>query len=443
MSNSKRTKKAQLVQRLGQRIAKVAIEGRLTRSAKPQPVTIERMRGIVGPRAGAVELGAGLESGKLLRALSRDDCATFRNLLTWDFAGDPVVYMAGAMVRCEAGWPGRLADTMIRLREAQERPGEPWRWLAGKDEAGGTIRPGLYDATSNWLLAGTTGSGKSLAIRSAILQLANGHNSIAMIDGKYGEGLRPVSRLPGVVGPVATELPQAKAVLTWACAQMRQRYENGNGDGKVVVCVDEIQEFTRDAGFVGLLAKLASQGRAAGVHLILSTQHPALEIFGDVTTRRNVSGRVALKTADYEASKVATGSTTIRADLLLGAGDAYVCTPAATHRAQLFYIDDDDIAKVGAGAWEIQNWLDLDIEPQDIGQELPTPKRGVKKCFTPEQVGASLIAAINGDGRPTFEKWLDEHGITKPGGHGPYRLHKFGQALAVWLGQHDYQLSGM
>ena len=111
-----------------------------------------------------------------------------------------------------------------------------------------------------------------------------------------------IASMLSIVCPLKT-----KAALTWAAAEMRQRYAKGWSGGKLIIAIDEFQEYTRDADFVSLLRKLASQGRAAGVHLLLSTQHPALEIFGDVTIRRNITGRIALKTADYEASKVATG----------------------------------------------------------------------------------------------------------------------------------------
>lgn len=436
--------KTQLVTELSQRVGQAAMSGQLTRTAKPQPIAIKYRKAIVGYRFGAIELDAGLDSGRLLRALSRDDCAVFRTLIPWDFPSSPAVYMKGPRVRAEAAWPPDLSDQVVRLWDANKRPDDPSRWLGGKSEAGGDIKPSLCDVTPHWLIAGTTGSGKSVAMRSAVLQLAQSpKNHIALVDGKFSEGLGPVSHLPGIVGPVATDLPQAKTVLTWACAQMRTRYEKGWDGGKLVLAIDEFQTFSDDTGFTDMLRRLTSQGRAAGVHCLLGTQHPDLRVAfgGDVTARRNVVGRIVLKAADYEASKVATGSSAIRADLLLSCGDSYIITPGSAHRAQLFLVDNEDFAKVGTGEWEISDWGEVDIAPEDVGQELPTPARGVKKCFAPAQVGAALIAATNDDGRPTFERWLDDHGVAKPGGHGLYKLHRFGKVLHNWLEDHDYGLT--
>jgi len=158
--------------------------------------------------------------------------------------------MSGRYVRCEAGWPDGLAEKVIHLADLGQHPRNGGRWIAGKSETGATVVPGLTDKIPHFLVAGETGSGKSVALRSAVLQLsADPDNSIVLVDGKMGESLR----------------------------------------AEVIV---------------GLLRKLAAQGRAAHVHCLLATQHPTVDAFGDSSIRRNLVGKVALRVAEYEPENV-------------------------------------------------------------------------------------------------------------------------------------------
>jgi hypothetical protein len=95
-----------------QHLAQAARSGALT--GKPCPIS--RIETISGPRAGALEIFAGLESGRLLRVLSKNDAATLRQFIPWHFTGEPQAYMSGRYVRVEAGWPSHLAEQVIRLR---------------------------------------------------------------------------------------------------------------------------------------------------------------------------------------------------------------------------------------------------------------------------------------------------------------------------------------
>jgi len=170
-------------------LADAARSGALTGRVCP----VSRIETICGPRAGALEIFVGLEAGRLLRALARNDCATLRQFVTWRFEGEPQAFMSGRYVRVEAGWPRELAERVIRLVDLGQHPRGGGRWVAGRSETGATIIPGLNDATPHFLVSGTTGSGKSVALRSAVLQLsADRDNSIVLVDGKFGESLRAV-----------------------------------------------------------------------------------------------------------------------------------------------------------------------------------------------------------------------------------------------------------
>ena len=177
--------RARLLEDWARYLAGAAGQGAFTR----RPLAL-RFEGVLGPRAGALELYAGMDAPALLSALSRNNAALLRQFVPWSFTGEPAAYMAGRFVRVEAGWPPELAETMIRLADLSKKPELGGRWVAGKTENGATVVMGLTDATSNYLVSGQTGSGKSVALRSAVLQLARDpDNRLVLVDGKMGEGL--------------------------------------------------------------------------------------------------------------------------------------------------------------------------------------------------------------------------------------------------------------
>lgn len=411
-----------------------ARQGQLT----GRPCPISRVETIAGPRAGALEMFVGLEAGRLVRALSKNDCAAMRQFVPWSFAGEPQVFMSGRFVRAEAGWPAELSERVIRLGDLGEHPHDGGRWIAGKSETGATVIPGLNDATPHFLVSGATGSGKSVALRSAVLQLsADPDNSLVLVDGKSGESLRAVERLPGVLGPCATDGPQVRAALGWAAAEMRNRYQTGYQTGRVIVVVDEFQELVDDQVVVDLLRKLCAQGRAAHVHCLLATQHPTVSAFGDSSTRRNLVGKVALRVSDSDASRVAVGGATPRADRLLGAGDSYTVAPGACHRVQMAYVDEQEITagEHGGHDWRFTRWPDY--EPEAIGQELPD----VAWKYTGDELGVSIVSAAHGEGRPSMVKRLQEAELGKPGSERAARLLGLGRDVNDWLHGNGYTVS--
>ncbi len=400
-----------------------------------RPCPISRVETIAGPRAGALEMFVGLEAGRLVRALSKNDCAAMRQFVPWQFAGAPQVFMAGRYVRCEAGWPSELSERVIRLGDLGQHPHDGGRWIAGKSEMGTTILPGLNDETPHFLVSGATGSGKSVALRSAVLQLsADPDNVIVLCDGKSGESLKAVERLPGVLGPCATDGPQVRNALGWAAKEMRGRYEAGYHTGRVIVVVDEFQELVDDQVIVDLLRKLTAQGRAAHVHCLLATQHPTVSAFGDSSTRRNLVGKVALRVSDSDASRVAVGGATPRADRLLGAGDSYTVAPGACHRVQMAYVDEQEITagERGGHDWRFTRWPDY--EPEAIGQELPE----VAWKYTGDELAVAVVSAAHGEGRPSLVKRLIEAELGKPGAERAIRLLGLGRDVHDWLMGNGY-----
>lgn len=412
--------RSRLLEEWARYLAGAAAQGTFTR----KPLTLQ-IQGVIGPRAGALDLYAGVDAPKLLTALSRNDAALLRQFVPWAFVGNPMVYMSSRFVRVEAGWPDDLAEKKILLKDLGQRPDGAGRWIAGKTEGGSTVMTGLNDRTPHFLISGQTGSGKTVVMRSAVLQLTRDPlNRTVLVDGKMGEGLQCLAHLRGVVGPVATDGPDARAALGWAVTEMKRRYLAGGHDGRVVVVIDEFQEYAGDPTFVDLFRMLAAQGRAAGVHLLAGTQHPTVESFGDPTIRRNLTGKLALRVGDPDASRVAVGGQQPRADYLLGAGDAYAVGPGTCHRVQMAYVDQAEISVAAGGEWEIDEWGELDGEA--VGLDLPE-QQPAGWAYTGVELAHAVIAASEGEGRPAMIKRLESAGLGRPGVERARRLLALGK----------------
>ena len=407
--NAIETRRARLLTNWARIIWTNAVNGKLDGG---KPICIQKAETIAGPRAGVVEFLCGdLDGGRLLKALGRDNCAAAAEQCPWDFVGQPSVSMRGRWIRVECGWASHLATTLIYLRDACDKPGADGRWLAGVSETGAFIWPQLNDETSQYMFAGATGSGKSIALLVALTQLtADPTNQVVLCDGKGGESLRVLE--PLAVGPCAIEGTQIRNALAWAVQIMQDRQRAGSWQGRVVVVFDEIQQYTDDDAIAGMLATLTAQGRSTGVHCLVATQHPSVGLFKNPNTRRNLTGKLAMHVGDFDASRVAVGGATPRADQLLSKGDSYVITPSQCHRIQGCFVDDKDIAAAiynangRAGQWKFQDWPAYD--PCDIGGGQSSGSNGggyvknsgnTREPWSAEEIAVTLAAALVGEGR--------------------------------------------
>jgi hypothetical protein len=401
-------------------IDKAARLGALTSDTKA--IAIREIGTIAGPRAGALELDAGFDTGRLLRTLVADDMALTRQFVPWAFVGQPAVYMQGRYVRIEAGWDDSLAQKMISVKQLNARPAGSGRWLAGMNERGRAVVLHLSDNAPHFLIAGTTGSGKSVCLRSMVTQLSQRGDRLVLIDGKFGEGLRNLDHLPGVVGPLAVDVDTARSALAWSVAEMVKRYEQDDTTGpRVVVVVDEVQELISDSAIVELVRRMAAQGRAAQVSIILATQHPTAKAFGDdASIKRNVTGRIALRTADYKASEVAIGQATPRSDWLLGAGDAYAVVPGQVQRVQIAYMERREIDRLLTAQPTIAAW------PEYSAEDVPSGNASAA-VYSGAELAVALTNAYQGHGRPALVKALEAARLGKPGVERAMRLLKLGR----------------
>lgn len=450
MANAQMTRK-NLLREWANVIHTNAQRGKLDSGGKE--IRIAKIQCTPGPRAGVVRFRCDdLDGGRLYRALSRNDCAALAEQCPFDPARNIVsVEMAGRWVQCEAGWPSGLAVTKIPLATLSAKPGGKGRWVVGQSSHGGTVIAGFNDATAMFLLAGSTGSGKSVALRSAVLQLsADPLNRIVLCDGKRGESLRPLEKLPGIVGPCAVDLASIRGALCWTVGEMVRRYDTGDRRGRVILVFDEFQTATDDKAVVKMLHTLTSQGRGANVNAAIATQHPDLACFGDGKTRRNLTGKIALRVEDSDASRVAIGSSNPRADFLLGAGDCYCLGPGRRHRVQGAYTDETDIERVmdrgngRGGQWDVTDWEPM-FDPAVAGQAGSGGGNGntggVAFKVSGAELGVSLAAAADSAGRPTFKRMMETAGLGRPGNSRAQKLLEIGRDAFIWLDANGFAIA--
>jgi DNA polymerase III delta prime subunit len=389
------------------------------------PVQLPKTTLVNGPRAGALELHAGIQSGPLLRALQADDAALLRQLVPWSFVGEPSVFMSGRRVRVEAGWPRGLAEDDIPLRALGQHPIGNGRWLVGRNEYGDVVTAALSDRTPHFLFSGTSGSGKTTALQSAVAQLAGDlNNRLVLIDAKHGASLRDVAHVRGMIGPLATDVPAARAALAWCVIEMERRYTDDRDKRLLVVIIDEVQEIVDDELAADSLRRLVVQGRGARVHVILATQHPIIAALGSPTVGRNIVGRLALLVADADASRVAVGGAQPRADRLQGHGDSYAIAPGVVHRTQIARLDTDPPT---GGQPDLAEWPEANDLPSAAANGWPSGA----------QVGAAILSATRGEGRLKFQRSAEGLGVAIADNNKAVKLLGLARDTLNFMNEHD------
>ncbi len=215
------------------------------------------------------------------------------------------------------------------------------------------------------LIAGATGSGKSIMIHSLILSLLFKNSPetlrLLMIDPKRVE-LSVYDGIPHLLSPVITENKKSIGVLRWAIQEMDRRYqlllEAGSRDIKsynsggrsmpyIVIVIDELADLMTSYGreVEGSIIRLAQMARATGIHLIVSTQRPSVEVITGLI-KANITSRIALQVASQIDSR--TILDTPGAEKLLGHGDALFISAELSKplRVQGAFISEEEIKKV-------------------------------------------------------------------------------------------------
>ncbi|MDI6758147.1 MAG: DNA translocase FtsK [Candidatus Omnitrophota bacterium] len=234
----------------------------------------------------------------------------------------------------------------------------------GKDITGGPIIADLDDMP-HLLIAGTTGSGKTVCVNSFILSLLfkNTPNDLKflMIDPKMVE-LMPFNGLPHLICPVVTDAKKASQALNWVVAEMEERYqllakvsarniESYNEKQEklpyIIVIIDEFADLMNVAAdtIENAIQRLAQLSRAVGIHLILATQRPSVNVITGVI-KANLPARVSFKVASKVDSRTVLDMN--GADKLLGKGDMLFLRPGESKliRIQGAFIKDKEIENV-------------------------------------------------------------------------------------------------
>ncbi|MGH3145479.1 MAG: DNA translocase FtsK, partial [Rubrobacter sp.] len=336
---------------------------RLTQALAELGVEAHVVRAVVGPRVTRYEmrLGSGVKVGKV------------RNLQQ-----DIAYALAATEVRILAPIPGKSAVgvEVPNTRPAKVTLGDVFQsypdandWTLpvglGKDISGRAV---FFDLSEmpHLLVAGTTGSGKSVMLNglltSLLLTTDPRQVKMVLIDPKRVE-LSLFGRVPHLITPVVTDVKKAANALGWAVAEMERRYEvlekmgvrslEGYNDRAetqmpyVVVVIDELADLMMQAGakVEDAIIRLAQKARAVGIHLVVATQRPSVDVITGMI-KANVPSRIAFAVSSQVDSRVILDSP--GAEALLGMGDMLYkpVSAARPSRVQGAFISEAEVERV-------------------------------------------------------------------------------------------------
>jgi DNA segregation ATPase FtsK/SpoIIIE, S-DNA-T family len=369
---------------------------RLTLALSDLGVEAHVVRAVVGPRVTRYELrlGSGVKVGKV------------RNLQQ-----DIAYALAATEVRILAPIPGKSAVgvEVPNTRPAKVTLGDVFQaypdandWTLpvglGKDISGRAV---FFDLSEmpHLLVAGTTGSGKSVMLNglltSLLLTTDPRQVKMVLIDPKRVE-LSQFGRVPHLITPVVTDVKKAANALAWAVAEMERRYEvlekigvrsvEGYNDRAetqmpyVVVVIDELADLMMQAGakVEDAIIRLAQKARAVGIHIVVATQRPSVDVITGMI-KANVPSRIAFAVSSQVDSRVILDSP--GAEALLGMGDMLYkpVSAARPSRVQGAFISEVEVERVVSATVEAASggaearFVEEVTEPRSVKEENDEP----------------------------------------------------------------------
>jgi S-DNA-T family DNA segregation ATPase FtsK/SpoIIIE len=404
---------------------------------------------------------------------------------------DLAVALKAPSVRVVAPLPGKStigvevpnpARDDVRLRtlitsEAFERNPGYLPLFVGADVAGNSL---LEDLTTmpHVLIAGATGSGKSICINAFLLSLLMTRTPeqvrLILIDPKQVE-LAFFSKVPHLMSPVITDAKKAMTVLEWIVDQMEERYalfhatevrnigsynelgpkrikqrkeelgisdeDESNGQGfpdllpYIVVVVDELADLMMVAGkeIETLITRLAQKSRAVGIHIVLATQRPSTDVITGLI-KANMPTRCSFQVASKIDSRVVLDQN--GAEKLLGRGDMLYLPPRTSHlvRAQGTFVSDGEVKRVVAFlADRLEQEFNSSLAEAQTGELVrdedkdPLYDEAVRVILSEQRGSASLLQRALGVGYTRGSRLMDI--MHKEGIVGPYKGSKAREVL--------------
>jgi DNA segregation ATPase FtsK/SpoIIIE, S-DNA-T family len=370
---------------------------RLTEALADLGVEAHVVRAVVGPRVTRYEmrLGSGVKVGKV------------RNLQQ-----DIAYALAATEIRILAPIPGKSAVgvEVPNTRPAKVTLGDVFQsypdandWTLpvglGKDISGRAV---FFDLSEmpHLLVAGTTGSGKSVMLNglltSLLLTTDPRQVKMVLVDPKRVE-LSQFGRVPHLITPVVTDVKKAANALSWGVAEMERRYEvleslgvrslEGYNDRAevpmpyVVVVIDELADLMMQAGakVEDAIIRLAQKARAVGIHLVVATQRPSVDVITGMI-KANIPSRIAFAVSSQVDSRVIMDNP--GAEALLGMGDMLFkpVSAARPSRVQGAFISEAEVdrvvsAAVGAASGRAEaRFVEEVTEPRNVKEDNDEPE---------------------------------------------------------------------
>ncbi|MCS6906548.1 MAG: DNA translocase FtsK [Anaerolineales bacterium] len=366
---------------------------------------------------------------------------------------DLALALAAERLRIEAPVPGRPyigievpnpRPAVVRLRpllesEAFAKVGSPLALALGRDVSGNPV-VGDLARMPHLLIAGTTGSGKSVSIAAITTCLAMNNTPqdlrLIMIDPKMVELVR-FNGLPHLMGKVETKIERILGVLRWTVSEMERRYkvleatrsrniETHNKKARrqrdlsplpyLVVIIDELADLMMIAAeqTEHALIRLAQMARATGIHLIVATQRPSTDVVTGLI-KANFPARIAFAVASAVDSRVILDNA--GAETLLGHGDMLFLPPDAVSpiRCQGVMVNDVEIERLitfwqsnAPSVEEPPPWEEYLMESSPLEDHDALLEQAIQIVRTTRRASASLLQRRLRIGYPRAARLMDE-----------------------------------
>lgn len=393
-----------------------------------------------------------------------------------NLADDLALALATSDIRIEAPIPGRDAigievpnkkSDIVHIREIidsndfnstkSELP-----FAVGKTLSGHNII-GDISTMPHLLIAGSTGSGKSVCINSILISLLYHEKpedlKLILIDPKMVE-LSQYNSIPHLLVPVVTEPQKAEGALNWAIREMEDRYKlfketgvrdletynelmldnNGEKLPRIVIVIDELADLmmTSPKEVESAICRIAQKARACGIHLIIATQRPSVDVITGLI-KSNIPSRIAFAVASNTDSR--TILDTAGAEKLLGKGDMLYKPVGLSKplRIQCCYVSDKEITNVIKSVQlekqpefddQISESIERHVKEKEIKQNKKTRDKlydqAIEVAFMNKQLSTSMLQRKLGIGYARAGRIIDtlelDGIISGPNGSKPRKL---------------------